>query len=64
MSRQGVWKIIKSYSEKAGIEKEITPHTLRHSFASHILKSGKDIKEVQEIMGHTDIMSTSIYSNI
>lgn len=64
MSRQGVWKIIKAYADKAGIEKEITPHTLRHSFASHILKSGKNIKEVQEIMGHTDIMSTSIYSNI
>ena len=64
MSRQGVWKIIKAYSEKAGIEKEITPHTLRHSFASHVLKSGKNLKEVQEIMGHTDIMSTSIYSNI
>lgn len=64
MSRQGVWKIIKAYADKAGIEKEITPHTLRHSFASHILKSGKNIKEVQEIMGHTDIVSTSIYSNI
>ncbi len=64
MTRQGVWKIIKSYASQAGIEKEITPHTLRHSFATHLLKSGKNIKEVQEIMGHTDIISTSIYSNI
>ncbi len=64
MSRQGVWKIIKGYADKAEIKKEITPHTLRHSVGAHLLKSGKDIKEVQEIMGHIDIASTSIYSNM
>ncbi len=64
MSRQGVWKIIKAYADKAEINKEITPHTLRHSVGAHLVKSGKDIKEVQEIMGHTDISSTSIYSNV
>ncbi len=64
MSRQGVWKIIKGYADKAEIKKEITPHTLRHSVGAHLLKSGKDIKEVQEIMGHIDIASTSIYSTM
>lgn len=64
MSRQGVWKIIKTYADKAEIKKEITPHTLRHSVGAHLIKSGKNIKEVQEIMGHTDVASTSIYSNV
>lgn len=64
MSRQGVWKIIKAYADKAGIKKDITPHTLRHSVGAHLIKNGKNIKEVQEIMGHTDIASTSIYNSI
>ncbi len=64
MSRQGVWKIIKYYAEKAEIDKDITPHTVRHSVGAHLIKNGKAVSEVQEIMGHIDISSTSIYSNI
>ncbi len=64
LSRQGVWKLIKMYADKAGIKKDITPHTIRHSVGAHMLKNGKSIKEVQEILGHIDIASTSIYSNV
>ena len=64
MSRQGFWKIVKHYALQAGIRKDITPHTLRHSFAAHLLERGADVNTVKELLGHSDVASTQVYSSL
>ena len=64
LTRQGFWKIVKQYADELGLSDKITPHTLRHSFAAHLIQNGASLEDVKEMMGHSDISSTQIYAQI